>query len=85
MAISTYRRKEIPGNILSMTQLGQMWGCCSGQIYKFIKDGLPYKKTGNEYEFNLVECEEWWQKGYFNSLPRWKQNKIITTFKGVRV
>jgi hypothetical protein len=67
--------------ILSMSQLSAEWACPTQTIYKCIEDGMPYKKTSTEYEFNLQECEEWYRIGYFNSLSKTKQESVIRMCK----
>lgn len=82
--MKAYSRKNVPRDIMSMTQLSHAWDCSTQLIKSFMEDGMPYKKLNIGYEFSLKECEEWWASGYFDSLPTESQNQILKKMEGVK-
>lgn len=67
--------------ILSMSELLIEWDISPNVLYKCIKEGLPHKKAGDIYEFDLEECQKWYRKGHFDSLSKRQQEAIVREFK----
>ncbi|PYG88465.1 hypothetical protein LY28_01314 [Ruminiclostridium sufflavum DSM 19573] len=70
---------ERSDNTLSMTHLAEKWRCSNGDVRKFIKQGMPYVVLKNgRYQFNLKKCEDWYRRGFFESLPEQRQREILS-------
>jgi hypothetical protein len=67
--------------ILSMSELLVEWDISPNVLYKCVKEGLPHKKVGDIYEFDLEECQRWYREGHFNSLSKKRQEAIVREFK----
>ena len=54
-------RLEENDSKLSLTKLSKRWGATSEQIHGWMDEGMPYKRNGRAYEFDLKECVKWYR------------------------
>ncbi len=53
--------KEFRGDILDVSTLAKLLGCCEMSVYRYMKkrDPLPGHKVGGRYLFFKEEVERW--------------------------
>lgn len=66
--------------LLSTTEMCQEWNCHPPELTTWAKDGMPRKKFGDAYFYDLKECQEWYAT---SGTPRWDkptEAKNLLTF-----